>query len=140
MAFENGKAGVTKGERTNLDRMAGWDEMEQTAAIGSLSGNLDLTSGALGDNGGVGSGKNRENYYCFGIHNGNDTAVSVVLETVKAGAGKSFTIYIPAGGWAMPLLRVKTIVKSGTTNKPLVLLYKDKYAIDQAGVLQGVTE
>jgi hypothetical protein len=140
MAFEKNRAGVTKGERANLDRMAGWDEMEQTVAVGSLSGNLDLTGGVLGDNSGVGSGAKRENYYCYGIHNGTDTAVTVVMETVKAGAGKSFSLYIPAGGWAMPLLRVKTIVKSGTTNKALVLLYKDKYAMDQTGELQGITE
>lgn len=139
--FQADRAGKTISERTALEKMSRWDEMEQTVALGSLSGaSLDLTAGTLGDSSGTGSGKNRSNYCCYGIHNPNSTAVTVIHTNAKAGASKNFTLYIPAGGWAMPLIQVTSIIKSGSTNSIITLLYKDKYAMEESGPVQGITE
>jgi hypothetical protein len=144
MAFESGKAGVTKGERTNLDRMAGWDCEEDLGTINTVD--CALTSGTMGDYSGagtgVGGGQSRANYYCFGMHNITSSAMTIKYENVKGGSGKSFTTYIPAGGWVMPMVRITKIkgTGAGTTAAGLKLLYKDKYAIDETNSIQSITE
>jgi hypothetical protein len=139
--FQGGKAGVTRGERTNLDRMAGWDACEMVT-MGANA--LDLTTGVLGDGAsGVGSGASRANYCAFGIHNPNLTsAVTTVHNTVRGGSTKNFTIGTPACGWSQPLIQIAKILGtgSGTTAGQIMILYKDKFAIDGTGPVQGITE
>lgn len=136
-----GKGGITRTERTNLERMAGWDNCEMMT-IGAS--NVDLTSGVLGDGGsGVGDGKSRANYYAYGIHNpSTSSAVATVHTNEKGGATKNYTVTTPAGGWSMPLVRMTSIkgTGSGSTAGQIMVLYKDKYAVDETGTVQSITE
>jgi hypothetical protein len=140
MAFENGFAGKTKGERTALDRMSGWDNSEDVTINAA---DLVLTAGVTGDgNAGVGGGQKRENYYAYGIHNPGSSAVTIKYNDIKGGSSKVFTLGIPAGGWAQPLVRLTTIKGSGsgTTAATIKIMYKDRFAIDGTGALQGIVE
>ena len=141
MAFdENGRAGVVKEIKTALDLMSRWDNSEDVT-VGAAD--VTLTAGVMGDGAsGVGDGKSRANYYCYGIHNATSSGATIKYEDIKGGSGATFTIYIPAGGWAMPLIRVTKIkgTGTGTTAATIKLLYKDRYAVDQTGIVQSVTE
>jgi hypothetical protein len=140
MAFEHGKAGVTKHERIALDRMSRWDNSEE---VTMSTTDLDLTAGVLGDGGsGVGDGKSRVNYYAYGVHNPGSSAVTIKYEDEKGGAGVTFTLGIAAYGWAQPLVRLTKIksTSAGTSASKIKIMYKDKYAIDGTGPVQSITE
>ena len=140
MAFENGKAGVTRDDRTALDKMSRWDNSEDVT-VGAAD--VVLTSGVLGDGAsGVGDGSQRSNYLAFGIHNASTDAITVKYNDIKGGTTKVFTVVIPAGGWAMPLVQLATIkgTGTGTSAATIKIMYKDKYAMSGTGPLQGITE
>jgi hypothetical protein len=138
--FEKNRAGVTQGERTALDKMSRWDNSEDVT-IGAAD--LVLTAGVLGDGAsGVGSGAQRSNHYAYGIHNPTTSAITVKYTDIKGGSAKIFTVGIPAGGWAQPLVQLTAIkgTGSGTTAGLIKIMYKDKYAMESTGTVQGITE
>ena len=123
--IKNGVSGQCLTEAVNLQLMSRWDDQEDLAA--SIA-NLDLTTGVLGDNSGVGSGAVRNKLYCTGFHNFGTVDCSLVYQVLGA-PGKNFTLYIFGGDWTRVLIPISKIISvtSGTTLKAL---YHDRFVYD----------
>jgi hypothetical protein len=130
LSFKNGVKGKVPEIKQALAGMSGWDEVEEV----TMNTNALVTNaGVLGDgNNGVGDGKARNLLYCGGIHNNTALDITIVYENIMAGAGKSFTLYIPAGGGIWPLVPIIKILGtgSGTSASKMALFYRDRLVLD----------
>ena len=129
-ALKNGVKGKIPDMGHAIASMVGWDNQEEVT-VGSAA--VTLTSGLLGDGAsGIGDGRGRVDYYCQGVYNNTASAITVKYETLIAGAGKTFTLYLPAGAFIWPLTPISKILGtgSGTSASSLVLMYRDMRVVN----------